>query len=144
MAPQLGWIGLGNMGRVQSSVCLLVSSRSSLYKGMCKNLVEKGDLHNPLIIFNRTVKRAEDLNAELPAGTSTVAKTIEEVVSRSEIIFTCLTDDAAVKETVATMMKGNVKEKLFVDCSTVHPDATEVLAKTIMAHSAQFVACPGR
>lgn len=111
---------------------------------MCKDLVEKGNLDKPLIIFNRTVKRAEDLNAELPAGTSTVAKTIEEAVSGSEIIFTCLADDAAVKETVATMMKGNVNGKLFVDCSTVHPDTTDMLAKTIMAHSAQFVSCPGR
>ncbi len=111
---------------------------------MCKNLIKKGDLDKPLIIFNRTVKRADDLNAELPAGTCTVAKDIEEVVSGAEIIFTCLADDAAVKETVATMMKGNVQGKLFVDCSTVHPDTTELLAKTVMAHSAQFVACPGR
>jgi len=111
---------------------------------MCKNLVEKGNLDKPLIIFNRTVKRAEDLNAELPAGGSTVAKSIEEAISKSETIFTCLGDDAAVKDTVATMMKGNVKGKLFVDCSTVHPDTTNTLAKTIEAHSAQFVACPGR
>jgi len=111
---------------------------------MCKNLVQKGNLDKPLIIFNRTVQRAEDLTAKLPAGQCTVAKSIEEAVSESDIIFTCLRDDAAIEDTVATMMKGNVKGKLFVDCSTVHPDTTNTLAKTIETHSARFVACPGR
>ena len=110
---------------------------------MCKNLVEKGNLDEPLIIFNRTVKRAEDLNAKLPSGKSIIAGSIDEVVSKSDIIFTCLGDDTAIKDTVETMMEGDVKGKLFVDCSTVHPDTTNMLAKIIGAHSAQFVACPG-
>ena len=52
-------------------------------------------------------------------------------------------DDAAVKENVATMMKGDVKGKLFVDCSTIHPDTTNMIARDIEAQSARFVACPG-
>lgn len=111
---------------------------------MCKQLVEKGNLDKPLIIFNRTLNRAEDMNAKLPSGKSTVAQNISEAVSKSDIIFTCLGDDAAIKDTVETMMKEDVKGKLFVDCSTVHPDTTNALAKTIEAKSAQFVACPGK
>ena len=110
---------------------------------MCKNLVEKGNLDKPLIIFNRTLKRAEDLNAKLPAGKTVVAKSIAEAVAKSDIVFTCLGDDAAIKDTVATIVKDHVKNKLFVDCSTVHPDTTNMLAKTIKEHSANFVACPG-
>lgn len=110
---------------------------------MCKNLVEKGNLEKPLIVFNRTLKRAEDLNAKLPSGKSTIAKSIDEAISKSDIIFTCLGDDAAIKDTVKTMLDGDVEGKLFVDCSTVHPDTTNFLAKTIEEHSAQFVACPG-
>lgn len=125
MPPQLTWIGLGNMGR-----------------GMCKNLVEKGDLDKPLIIFNRTQKRATDLNATLPSGKSTIASGLEEAVSRADIIFTCLGDDAAIKDTIATAIKGNVKGKLFVDCSTVHPDTTNLLAKSIHDQGAELVACP--
>ena len=86
---------------------------------MCKNLVEKGDLDKPLIIFNRTLKRANDLNEKLPPGKSSVASSLEEAVSKSDIIFTCLGDDAAIKDIIAAALKGDVKGKLFVDCSTV-------------------------
>lgn len=110
---------------------------------MCKNLVEKGDLDKPLIIFNRTQKRAADLNANLPFGESTIASSLEEAVSTADIVFTCLGDDAAIKDTISTAVKGNVKGKLFVDCSTVHPDTTTMLAKSIQAQGAEMVACPG-
>ncbi|KAI9710329.1 MAG: hypothetical protein M1820_002824 [Bogoriella megaspora] len=125
MAPQLAWIGLGNMGR-----------------GMCKNLVEKGKLDKPLIIFNRTQQRANDLSEKLPSGKSQVAATIEEAVLSSDIIFTCVGDDKAIIDTIETCLKGGVEGKLFVDCSTVHPDTTEALAKTILGKGAHFVACP--
>lgn len=125
MAPQLAWIGLGNMGR-----------------GMCKNLVEKGQLDKPVIIYNRTTKRATDLSKSLTSGKSTVAESIDEAVSKSDIIFTCVGDDAAVTDTIDAALKGNTKGKLFVDCSTVHPDTTEALAKKIIGAGAEFVACP--
>ena len=110
---------------------------------MCKNLVEKGNLGNPLIIFNRTAQKAENLKAKLPEGKSTVAQSIEEAVSQSDIIFTCLGNDAATTDTINTAVKGDVKGKLFVDCSTVHPDTTNMLAKVIEEQGADFVACPG-
>ncbi|CAF9931714.1 hypothetical protein IMSHALPRED_008696 [Imshaugia aleurites] len=129
MSPQLAWIGLGNMGRVGIP-----------YLGMCKNLVEKGDLDKPLIIFNRTQKRATDLSARLPSGTSTVASSLEEAVSKADIVFTCLGDDAAIKDTIGAAVKGNVEGKLFVDCSTVHPDTTDMLAESIKSQGAELVA----
>jgi 3-hydroxyisobutyrate dehydrogenase-like beta-hydroxyacid dehydrogenase len=141
MAPQLAWIGLGNMGRVSISSLPLGTITKSLL-GMCKNLVEKGQLDKPLIIFNRTEKRATDLSKSLPSGKSTVASSIEYAVSKSDIIFTCVGDDAAINETIDTALKGNPKGKVFVDCSTVHPDTTEGLAAKITAHGAEFVACP--
>lgn len=125
MAPQLAWIGLGNMGR-----------------GMCKNLVEKGQLDKPLIIYNRTKKRCEDLSKSLPSGKSTVASSIEEAVSKSDIIFTCVGDDAAITETIDAALKGDTKGKLFVDCSTIHPETSEELAKKVTGAGAEFVACP--
>lgn len=111
---------------------------------MCKNLVEKGGLSEPLIIFNRTVKRAEDLNATLPRGKSTVGRTLDETVTKADIIFTCLGDDAAVTETLTAAAKTDIKGKLFVDCSTIHPDTTEQLSKAIIAKGGEFVACPGQ
>lgn len=110
---------------------------------MCNNIVEKGNLDEPLTLFNRSHQRAVDLNAKLPAGKSSVASSIEEAVSNSDIIFTCVANDAAIQDTIATAVKENVQGKLFVDCSTVDPDTTNELAKTLEAHGAQFVACPG-
>lgn len=49
-APQLAWVGLGNMGR-----------------GMARNLATRAELHNkPLLLFNRSPNRCEDLKASLP------------------------------------------------------------------------------
>lgn len=109
---------------------------------MCKNLVEKGQLSKPLIIFNRTEKRSQDLSASLPSGKSTVVLSIGEAVSKSDIIFTCVGDDAAINETIDTALGGDVKGKLFVDCSTIHPDTSEELAKKITAAGAEFLASP--
>jgi len=109
---------------------------------MCKNLVEKGDLDKPLIIFNRTTKRATDLQAKLPEAKSSVVEELGEAVAKADIIFTCLGDDQAITDTLSTAVRGNVKGKLFVDCSTVHPDTTDKLAKTVEEHGAHFVACP--
>ena len=109
-------------------------------KGMCKNLVEKGNLEKPLIIFNRTQKRATDLNATLSSGKLSVASSLEEAISKGDIIFTCLGDDAAIRDTITTALKGSVKGKLFVDCSTVHPDTTDMLAKSIHGQGAKLVA----
>ena len=111
-------------------------------QGMCKSLVEKGDLDKPLIVFNRTLQRAQDLSNNLPSGKSTVASDISNAVARSDIIFTCVGDDAAIRDTIATALRGYVKGKLFVDCSTVHPDTTTTLGKDIESQGADFVACP--
>ena len=110
---------------------------------MCKNLVAKGDLSEPLILYNRTTQKAADLQAKLPKGKSKVVESIEDAVSKSDIIFTCVGDDMAMKDTMESALKGDVKGKLFVDCSTVHPDTTEELAKSVTGKGAHFVACPG-
>jgi 3-hydroxyisobutyrate dehydrogenase-like beta-hydroxyacid dehydrogenase len=109
---------------------------------MCKNLVEKGHLDKPLIIFNRTQKRATDLSRSMASGKSTVASSIDEAISKADIIFTCVGDDAAINDTIDAALKGSTKGKLFVDCSTVHPDTTEGLAKKCKDAGAEFVACP--
>jgi 3-hydroxyisobutyrate dehydrogenase-like beta-hydroxyacid dehydrogenase len=126
MSPQLAWIGLGNMGR-----------------GMCKNLIEKGKLSHPLIIYNRTAARSEALANQLGRSKTKVAKTVQEAVSAAEIIFTCVGDDAAIKEMIASALEVDVSGKLFVDCSTVHPETTNEIAAKISGNKAEFVACPG-
>jgi 3-hydroxyisobutyrate dehydrogenase-like beta-hydroxyacid dehydrogenase len=123
MAPQLLWIGLGNMGR-----------------GMCKNLVEKGNLGESLLIYNRTTKRAEDLASKI--GHSTVAKSIPDAVAKADIVFYCLGEDPSVLSMLEEITKSDISGKVIVDCSTVHPDTTAKEAETIKAKGGHFVACP--
>ncbi len=110
---------------------------------MCTNLVAKGPLTFPLILYHRTQKRATELVSNLPKGKAIVVASIEDAVSKSDIVFTCVGDDKAVLETIDTAIRGDVKGKLFVDCSTGHPDTTSRLAETLESNGAQFVACPG-
>ncbi|KAF2159324.1 hypothetical protein M409DRAFT_71102 [Zasmidium cellare ATCC 36951] len=125
-APRLGWIGLGNMGR-----------------GMVKNLVEKGKYSGPIVIYNRTFARTEKLVSTLEAGKAKAVASIPEVVKEADIIFTCVANDAAIEESIDTALKvPESKGKLFVDCSTIHPDTTNKIAKTITSAGAHFVANP--
>lgn len=111
---------------------------------MCKNLVEKGNLSSPLIIFNRTEKRATDLRDSFPAGKILVLETIDAVISASDIIFTCVSNDAAIEGIISSALQTghSLKHKLFVDCSTVHPKTTRALANMIKEVDAEFVASP--
>lgn len=109
---------------------------------MCKNLQAKGNLDKPLLVYNRTKQRADDLCQSFPSGKATVASTVGEAVSQADIIFTCVGDDKAINATIDEALKGSVQGKVFVDCSTVHPDTTEGLAKKITAAGGEFVACP--
>lgn len=110
---------------------------------MVKNLAEKADLGGkPILIYNRTPTRSEALHKSLGDKTK-IASTIAEAVDDADIIFTCVGDDKAIEETIkSALVKGNAKGKLFVDCSTIHPDTTDKLAKTIQDAGANFVACP--
>ncbi|KAF1995259.1 hypothetical protein P154DRAFT_548592 [Amniculicola lignicola CBS 123094] len=122
---QLAWIGLGNMGR-----------------GMCKNLVEKGNLTSPLILYNRTKARSDELAEKLGTDKTKVVESIQDAVKEAHIIFICLGDDAAVNAAVNAALEEDVNGKVIVDCSTVHPDTTNALEKQITAKGAEFVGMP--
>lgn len=125
MAPKVLFIGLGNIGR-----------------GMAKNIAEKGKLDSPLLLFNRTTQRATDLNAKIAPGKSEVASSLEAAASQADVIFICLANDKAVTETVDALSGTDIKGKVVVDCSTIHPDTTDAVAETLTSRGAEFVACP--
>lgn len=110
---------------------------------MSKNIVEKGNLDKPLILYNRTRKRADDFSAQLGEGKAVVAETINEAVAKSDIIFLCLGDDAAVNGVLNVILGEDVKGKVIVDCSTVHPDTTNANEKRVTEKGAGFVGMPG-
>lgn len=112
---------------------------------MTKNLVQKGSLSSPILLYNRTYSKTESHAATLggPSHAKPV-RTINEAVSPSDIIFTCVGDDAAVDDifSVALAEKEDVSGKLFVDMSTIHPDTSRRLFSQITARGARFVSCP--
>lgn len=107
---------------------------------MCKNLVEKGKLEKPLLIFNRTKSRADTLSSKI--GHSSVASSITDLVDKSDIVFYCLGEDPSVIENVDKMLETSVKGKILVDCSTIHPDTTAQENEKITKAGGQFVAMP--
>ncbi|KAL6712851.1 hypothetical protein ACLMJK_009563 [Lecanora helva] len=123
MGSQLGFIGLGQMGQA-----------------MTANLVAKGHLKSPLIIYNRTQQRAEEHGSKI--GNCVVARNLEELIDACDVIWTCLVDEEAVSEIFALILKLHIEGKLFVECSTIPPDATSQLAQHIQDKRASFVAMP--
>lgn len=126
MAPKLFWIGLGNMGR-----------------GMCKNVVEKADLDQPVLVYNRTRERSVEFTSQFSAGKTEIVDSIAAGVVRADIIFTILAKDDVVEAVADEILKaGDVKGKLIVECSTIHPETTARVAKTFQDRGAEFVAAP--
>ncbi len=110
---------------------------------MCKNLVEKGNLEQPLLLFNRTKQRSIELSEQLPAGKTEVVDSIAAGVAKADIIFIILSKDDVVEAAVDEILKSNdVTGKLVVECSTIHPSTTSRLAQAITDRGAEFVAAP--
>ncbi|KAM7218547.1 putative oxidoreductase YfjR [Rhypophila decipiens] len=125
MAPTLFWIGLGNMGR-----------------GMCKNIVEKANLDQPLLLYNRTKQRSIDLSSSLGEGKTAVVDSIAEGVAKADIIFVILSNDQVVREAIDEVLKSDITGKLIVECSTIHPDTTESLGRAVVEKGGQYLAAP--
>ncbi len=105
MGMQLGFIGLGNMG-----------SR------MAARLLNAGD---QLTVYDRTPEKAKML---VERG-ATLASSVQELVSRSEIILLSLSDDQAVTDVLNDALTGKVEDKIFIDLSTVSPGTSIQMAK---------------
>ena len=111
-------------------------------KGMAKNIAEKANLDSSLLVYNRSSQRTVDFRNTLPKGKTEVVESIGDGVSKADIILSCIANDEAVKELYATILKADVKGKLFIEASTIHPETTEAIAKDVLAAGAEFVAAP--
>ncbi len=60
-----------------------------------EHIVEKGNLDQPLMLYNRSKHRSVDLSSALPAGKTEVIESLEDGVAKADVIFTCLANDAA-------------------------------------------------
>ena len=105
----IGWIGLGNMGTP-----------------MVKNLVKAGF---DVTVYNRSADKSAALRKEVNIK---IAPSPAALLATSDVIFTMLSDDHAVKQVYEG--ENNVfsetpgKELTMVDMSTVSPETTLYLA----------------
>ncbi|CCD46066.1 hypothetical protein ACHAPC_002083 [Botrytis cinerea] len=123
MAPRLAFIGMGLMGQ-----------------GITKNLVEKGEFEKPLILYNRTRSRAEEQSARI--GHSIVSSSLSEVVSKADIIWSCIQNEEAVTEMFKSLSSFDIRGKLFVESSTIPAETADSLSKQILDAGAEFVSMP--
>ncbi|KAL1748956.1 NAD binding domain of 6-phosphogluconate dehydrogenase-domain-containing protein [Schizophyllum fasciatum] len=105
---KLGWVGLGNMGYL-----------------MARNLAKGKKDGPPLLVWNRTPTKSEELQKELGPRVR-VANDLTDLVEQCDIIFTSLNEDAVVKsvyeqfaETLKSKPASNLK--IFVETSTIFP-----------------------
>lgn len=131
-APQLAWVGLGNMGR-----------------GLAFNLASRGPLNGkPLIVYNRTASRFDDLRSSLaPSDQARVllAASAEAAAKDADIIFTSFGDDQSVLDMYEKLLggcNGKVEGKLFTETSTVMPETAEKLARKVQEAGGMYVAMP--
>lgn len=114
---KIGFIGLGNMGHP-----------------MAKNLEKAGF---QLSVYNRTLEKADDFKAK-----STVSNSIKDLIQNSDVIFTMLTNDTAVRAVYEEIFASNIHGKLFVDMSTISPEASNDIASAVKIKEGGFIDAP--
>lgn len=107
---------------------------------MSKNLVEKGNISKPLILYNRTRATADETSAKI--GHSKVAETIAELVSEADIIWLCVQNQTADREAFDEILKLDIQGKLFLDCTSLLPGVTDEISQKVLAKGAEFIAMP--
>lgn len=140
---QVGWIGLGNMGK-------------RMAVNLAKHMRNMSPPLPPLLVFNRTNEKAKALEKEHD-GLIKAVSSVEDIGSRCDLIFTSLSDDNAAEEIYEVLIAAEEKRvghasqerissgstTLFVDTSTLYPETTGKLERKISAlPKRHFVAAP--
>jgi 3-hydroxyisobutyrate dehydrogenase-like beta-hydroxyacid dehydrogenase len=117
----LGYVGLGVMGG-----------------GIVRRLLDAG---HTVTVWNRTREKAAPL---LDAG-ALWGESPREVAERSDIVFTMVTNTAAVRavfEGDDGILAGLGPGKVYIDMSTASPSNTRVLAEQVAERGAQMLDAP--
>lgn len=118
---KVGFIGLGIMGQP-----------------MCRNILAAG---HEVTVYNRSRGKMTPL---IEAGASGAAS-VAELVARSEVVITMLSDPAAVWEVVAEtagVLSALSPGKTYIDMSTVSPDSSREIAAMVRKTGADFLEAP--
>ncbi len=117
-------IGIAGIGRMGANMGL--------------RLMETG---NTLTVWNRSADKTKPL---ADAGAA-VADAPAALAGAVEAVITILTNAAAIDEVYLGpkgLLSGDVKGKLFIEMSTVPPEAQVALAEKVRAKGAAYVECP--
>lgn len=114
----ISFAGLGKMGAV-----------------MAPRFIDAG---HSLTVWNRTLAKAEALKAR----GAKVAATPADLVRASNIVISMLGDDASVTSLFDGFLSADVKDKLFVEMSTIRPDTVRALATQVEAKGGRFIESP--
>jgi len=118
---KISFLGLGKMGSVMAPL-----------------FIEAG---HQLTVFNRNKDKSEALREQ----GAMIASNPAEASQTSEYVFTMLSDDAAVESVFLSeqgLLSIDVKDKLFIDMSTLKPSTVKMLAKKVSDASAYFIDAP--
>ena len=118
---KISFLGLGKMGSVMAPL-----------------FIEAG---HQLTVFNRNKDKTEALTEQ----GAMIASNPAEASQASEYVFTMLSDDAAVESVFLSeqgLLSIDVKDKLFIDMSTLKPNTVKMLAKKVSDASAYFIDAP--
>ncbi|KAE8374845.1 NAD binding domain of 6-phosphogluconate dehydrogenase-domain-containing protein [Aspergillus bertholletiae] len=123
--PQIGWYGIGSMGRPMA-------------ENLQRHLADNNE--RPLIYSNRTL-RAGDTLESLGAIPTT---DFTDLVRRCDIVFTMIPNDDVLQRLMklAIASSSDLSNKIFVDCSTVHPDTIKKLSSDLDKHEAALLSAP--
>jgi 3-hydroxyisobutyrate dehydrogenase-like beta-hydroxyacid dehydrogenase len=118
---RIGFVGLGAMGA-----------------GIARRVM---DADHPLVVWNRTQGKAQDL---LDAG-ATWGGTPRETATRSDVLFTMLTNTAAVEAAAGGadgILAGLRPGTVWCDLSTISPEASVALSARVAETGASFLDTP--
>lgn len=117
----LGWIGLGKMG-----------------KPMSESLIKAG---HSVTVYNRTKSKEAPLKED---GAATAA-TPKELVGKTDAIFLMISDDKAVDDVFRGrdgIMEADVKDKIVVNMSTVSPEISREMASALEEKGGHYLDAP--
>lgn len=121
MSEQIGFIGLGLMGRP-----------------MARNLVAKG---YRVRVFSRSLGPVD----ELVAAGATAPATVRELAQQSSVVITMLPDTPDVERMIAGeggLLDGLTPGSLVIDMSSISPVATRRLAEQVKARGGTMLDAP--
>jgi 3-hydroxyisobutyrate dehydrogenase-like beta-hydroxyacid dehydrogenase len=121
MKPTVGLIGLGLMG-----------------KPMGRNLLKAGF---PLVVWNRTKSRADDLVRE----GARLASSPRDVATQVEVLLTIVSDPPALEEVLngpEGALDGLKRGSAYIDSSTVSPDLARQTAEACAHRGIDFLDAP--